>query len=29
MRSSPRTAVWLNRIAGSMLLGFGVKLSAS
>jgi leucine efflux protein len=29
MRSSPRTAVWLNRIAGGMLLGFGVKLSAS
>jgi leucine efflux protein len=29
MRASPRTAVWLNRIAGSMLLGFGVKLSAS
>jgi len=28
MRSSPRTAVWLNRIAGSMLLGFGVKLAA-
>ncbi len=28
MRSSPRTAVWLNRIAGTMLLGFGVKLAA-
>jgi threonine/homoserine/homoserine lactone efflux protein len=28
MRASPRTAVWLNRIAGSMLLGFGVKLAA-
>ena len=27
MRASPRTAVWLNRIAGSMLLGFGVKLA--
>ncbi len=28
MRSNPRTAVWLNRIAGCMLLGFGVKLAA-
>ena len=28
MRTSPRVAVWLNRIAGSMLLGFGVKLAA-
>jgi leucine efflux protein len=28
MRSSPRTAVWLNRVAGSILLGFGVKLAA-
>jgi threonine/homoserine/homoserine lactone efflux protein len=28
MRASPRTGVWLNRIAGSMLLGFGVKLAA-
>jgi threonine/homoserine/homoserine lactone efflux protein len=28
MRASPRTAVWLNRIAGSMLLGFGAKLAA-
>ena len=28
MRASPRVAVWLNRIAGSMLLGFGVKLAA-
>jgi threonine/homoserine/homoserine lactone efflux protein len=27
MRSSPRMAVWLNRIAGTMLLGFGVKLA--
>ena len=29
MRASPRVAVWLNRIAGTMLLGFGVKLSVS
>src|SRR5262245_20330944 len=29
MRASPRVAVWLNRVAGSMLLGFGVKLSVS
>ena len=28
MRASPATAVWLNRIAGSMLVGFGVKLAA-
>ena len=28
MRASPRTSAWLNRIAGSMLLGFGVKLAA-
>jgi threonine/homoserine/homoserine lactone efflux protein len=27
MRASPRIAVWLNRIAGTMLLGFGVKLA--
>ncbi len=27
MRASPRTAAWLNRIAGTMLLGFGVKLA--
>ena len=27
MRASPRMAVWLNRIAGTMLLGFGVKLA--
>lgn len=27
MRASPRTAVWLNRIAGTMLVGFGVKLA--
>jgi len=29
MRASPRVAVWLNRIAGTMLVGFGVKLSVS
>src|SRR5262249_2190437 len=27
MRASPRMAPWLNRIAGTMLLGFGVKLA--
>ena len=27
MRASPRTASWLNRIAGTLLLGFGVKLA--
>ena len=27
MRASPRVAAWLNRIAGTMLLGFGVKLA--
>jgi leucine efflux protein len=27
IRASPRIAVWLNRIAGTMLLGFGVKLA--
>jgi threonine/homoserine/homoserine lactone efflux protein len=27
MRASPRTAVWLNRVAGTMLVGFGVKLA--
>jgi threonine/homoserine/homoserine lactone efflux protein len=27
MRASPRMAVWLNRVAGTMLLGFGVKLA--
>jgi threonine/homoserine/homoserine lactone efflux protein len=27
MRASPRTAVWLNRIAGTLLVGFGVKLA--
>ena len=29
MRASPRVAVWLNRIAGTMLVGFGVKLTVS
>jgi threonine/homoserine/homoserine lactone efflux protein len=29
MRASPRVAVWLNRIAGTILVGFGVKLSVS
>ncbi len=29
MRASPRAAAWLNRVAGTMLLGFGVKLSVS
>ncbi len=29
MRASPRLAAWLNRIAGTMLVGFGVKLSVS
>ena len=27
MRASPRIAAWLNRIAGIMLLGFGLKLA--
>ena len=27
MRASPRVSVWLNRVAGAMLLGFGVKLA--
>ena len=27
MRASPRISVWMNRIAGTMLLGFGVKLA--
>jgi leucine efflux protein len=27
MRASPRVGVWLNRIAGAMLVGFGVKLA--
>ncbi len=27
MRASPRITVWLNRVAGTMLVGFGVKLA--
>jgi threonine/homoserine/homoserine lactone efflux protein len=27
MRASPRVGVWLNRVAGAMLVGFGVKLA--
>src|SRR5688500_3793324 len=27
MRASPRVAVWLNRVAGTMLVGFGAKLA--
>ncbi|HUQ76917.1 MAG TPA: LysE family transporter [Burkholderiales bacterium] len=27
MRASPRVATWLNRVAGTMLLAFGVKLA--
>jgi threonine/homoserine/homoserine lactone efflux protein len=27
MRASPRVAGWLNRVAGTMLLGFGLKLA--
>jgi leucine efflux protein len=27
MRASPKVAVWLNRVAGAMLLAFGVKLA--
>lgn len=27
MRSSPRVTGWLNKVAGTMLLGFGVKLA--
>lgn len=27
MRASSRIAVWLNRVAGTMLVGFGVKLA--
>ena len=27
MRASPRVGVWLNRVAGTMLVGFGVKLA--
>ncbi|MBU6258388.1 MAG: LysE family transporter [Burkholderiales bacterium] len=29
LRASPKATRWLNRIAGSMLLGFGVKLALS
>jgi threonine/homoserine/homoserine lactone efflux protein len=29
LRASPRISGWLNKIAGSMLLGFGVKLAVS
>jgi threonine/homoserine/homoserine lactone efflux protein len=29
LRASPRVTVWLNRLAGTLLLGFGVKLVAS
>jgi leucine efflux protein len=29
MRASPKVSVWLNRLAGTMLVGFGVKLSVS
>lgn len=28
IRANPRIAQWLNRIAGTMLIGFGVKLAA-
>jgi threonine/homoserine/homoserine lactone efflux protein len=27
MRASPRVGAWLNRVAGTMLVGFGVKLA--
>jgi leucine efflux protein len=27
MRASPRVTVWLNRVAGTLLVGFGVKLA--
>ena len=27
MRASPRVAVWLNRVAGTLLVAFGVKLA--
>src|SRR6185503_13162051 len=27
MRASPRVSVWLNRVAGTMLVGFGAKLA--
>lgn len=29
MRASPRVTGWLNKIAGTMLVGFGVKLAIS
>ncbi|HZM37141.1 MAG TPA: LysE family transporter [Burkholderiales bacterium] len=29
MRASPRMAVWLNRVGGTMLVAFGIKLSVS
>ena len=28
MRASPRVTAWLNRVAGTMLVGFGLKLAA-
>jgi threonine/homoserine/homoserine lactone efflux protein len=27
MRANPRVSVWLNRVGGAMLVGFGVKLA--
>ena len=27
LRSSPRVTTWLNRVAGGLLVGFGVKLA--
>lgn len=27
MRASPRTGVWLNRVAGTLLVGFGLRLA--
>ena len=27
MRATPRVGVWLNRVAGTMLVGFGIKLA--
>ncbi|MBI3369920.1 MAG: lysine transporter LysE, partial [Burkholderiales bacterium] len=29
LRASPRATRWLNRVAGTMLVGFGVKLVLS
>lgn len=29
LRASPRTAQWLNRVAGALLLGFGLRLALS